>query len=57
MKMIFENDGEEDFFEIQLTEKEVDKLKNRSGVSIDIPYGLKQLHVFVRQQQEENATS
>jgi hypothetical protein len=46
--MIFENDGEEDFFEIQLTESEVDKLKNRSGVYLDIPYGLKELHVIVR---------
>lgn len=50
--MIFESDGEEDFFEIELTEKEVDKLKNRSGVFIDIPYGLKELHVSVRQKEE-----
>lgn len=46
--MIFENDGEEDFFEIVLTDGEIDDLKRHSGVMMEFPYGFRNLNVFVR---------
>jgi hypothetical protein len=51
MRVIFENDGEEDFFEIILTKEEIDDLNNHSGVLMDFPkglYGTCNLNVFVR---------
>lgn len=50
--MIFENDGEEDFFEIELTEQEVDRINRNLGVTVEIPYGIKQLRIFVCKKEE-----
>lgn len=60
MRMIFENDGEEDFFEIVLMPDEIDALQHHTGVMMDFPYGFRNLNVFVRPQQIKefkNATS
>lgn len=46
--MIFESDGEEDFFEINLTKEEFETLQKKACVHMEIPYGIKELHVVVR---------
>jgi len=55
--MIFENDGQEDFFEIILSDEEIEELKAGRGIQKDFPKGLYDLHnlnVFIR---PENLTS
>ena len=48
MRMIFENDGEEDFFEIILNDEEIEDLRSHKGVLMDFSYGFRNLNVFVR---------
>lgn len=53
MRTIFENDDEEDFFEIILKEKEIEKLRHHQGVSMELPFGFRKLNVFIRTEIEE----
>lgn len=55
MKMIFESDGQEDFFEIILNAQELSEIEQHKGIKREFPYGLRNLNVFIRRQ--ENAIS
>jgi hypothetical protein len=49
--MIFESDRKEDFFELILTEEEIEDLNNGKGIHIDFPeglYGCSNLNIFIR---------
>lgn len=53
MRTIFENDGEEDFFEIILNEGEVDKIERHQGVGCVVSFGFKNINVFVRKEKQK----
>lgn len=51
MRMIFESDGQEDFFEIILSAQELNEIEQHKGITREFPYGLRNLNVFIRKQE------
>ena len=53
MRMIFEQDDDEDFFEVVLSHDDLDKLRREGNVHMDFAHGLfgtRNLNLFIRKE-------
>jgi hypothetical protein len=51
VRLIFESDRKEDFFELILTEDEIEDLSLGKGIHVDFPeglYGCSNLNIYIR---------